>query len=159
MTINPSYGNGWWDGFQWRSHPVPLPVVEHHHWHHDPALAEIKEMLVTIQSDIDAQTAASQTQTSAIAAQTAILTDVKTAVDQIKAANPGVDTSALDTAVNGEGAAVQALQAETASLAADVNVDQPAPTPAPVDQPPVDPNTPAPAVDSNPTPVDPTPTA
>lgn len=103
------------------------PVVEHHHWHCDHTDPSLKELLVTIQSDLD-------TQTSAIAAQTAILTDIKTAVDALKASNPSIDTSGLDAAVAGEGAAVTALQADVAS------------TPAPVEQPPVD----VPAVDAPP---------
>lgn len=97
---------------------------------------------MTVQDDLN-------TQTSAIAAQTAILTDIKTAVDALKASNPSIDTSGLDAAVAGEGAAVTALQADVATQPA------PVPAPAPVDQPPVvDPNTTQPA--TNPTPDVPT---
>lgn len=128
MTINPGYG--YWDGYTWRSHSPAPPPVEHHHWHHTLDLGTLKELLVSIQADLD-------TQTSAIAAQTAILTDIKTAVDALKASNPSIDTSGLDAAVAGEGAAVQALQADLAAAPA------PEPTPAPVEQPPaVDPNAP-----------------
>lgn len=142
MTVNPGYGQGVWYEGQWR--PIHYaPPVEHHYFHRDP-LTELKELLMTVQADL-------ATQTSAIAAQTAILTDIKTAVDALKASNPSIDTSGLDAAVAGEGAAVTALQVDVATTPA------PDPVPVPVDQPPVvDPNTTDPATNSNPTPADPT---
>jgi len=108
----------------------------------------LDNVIMTQSDDITAQTASITANTDATNRATAILADVKTAVDNLRGAVDPSIIAGLDAAVAGEGTAAAALTAETQTLAADVNVDQPpaAPVvePAPVEPAPVDPNTPAP---------------
>lgn len=125
MTINPGR---WWAGDPQHAprppqFPVPvMPSVEIHYWHrpccseHDP-LHPIRESLKRIERALMTQSDDIAADTAAVLKNNAILADVLTAVDALKASGapiPAQILADLDAAVAGNGSAASALQADVA---------------------------------------------
>lgn len=125
MTVNPqNWGGGYWWNGQFHPYPEPQhvvpPVEVHHHWHDKPdpdALQDIGESLKRIERALMTQSDDIAADTAAVLKNNAILADVLTAVDALKASGapiPAQILADLDAAVAGNGSAASALQADVA---------------------------------------------